>query len=139
VQAKSARAGVLVSLSLIISGGATDAVGIESVLGQSVNRSGTNAVLSPRIGMESEVWPQVLKLRGGTYMEPTRVETSMPRMHYTFGADVPIGRWDVLGLWPSDYLWRLSGTVDAAERFSSFSISIGGWYPRHYGSARKGS
>ena len=50
-----------------------------------VNRSGQRVVLSPRIGAEMPIFPTWLKARGGSYLEPTRFDTSTPRIHGTFG------------------------------------------------------
>lgn len=121
---------LLLSASLLISGTATEAVGVDSFLTQVINRSGQDVVYSPRFGAESEVWPRLLKLRVGTYLEPTRFETSSPRLHATMGLDVRLVRWNVFGLWPRDYLWRIGLSGDVAERYVVWGLAIGGWYPR---------
>jgi len=121
---------VLVSAALVVSGEADEAVGVDSFLSQVVNRSGQAVVFSPRIGAESEVWPRLLKVRAGSYLEPTRFESSSPRWHATAGCDVRLIRWNVLGLWPDHYLWRVSASVDVSERYFVWGLSIGGWYPR---------
>jgi len=121
---------LLLSAALLISGPAKEAVGVDSFLAQEVNRSGEKVVYSPRLGAESEVWPGLVKLRAGTYLEPSRFRTSSARVHGTFGFDVRLLRWNVFGLWPDDYLWRISASADAAERYLIWGLSIGGWYPR---------
>ncbi len=123
---------VLVSTSLLISGRVRDAVGVESFLDQVVNRSGTAIVYSPRLGVESEIWENRLKARSGTYLEPTRFETSHARMHATFGMDLRLFRWDVFGLWPDDFMWQIGGSVDVARRYLTWGVSIAGWYPRQH-------
>ena len=122
---------VLLTASLVISGRVTDGVGVESFLDQVVNRSGGQIVYSPRFGVESEVWEDRLKLRGGSYLEPSRFATSHARVHGTLGGDVRLFGWDVFGLWPDDYMWQLGGSVDVAPRYFSWGVSLGGWYPRH--------
>lgn len=122
---------VLLTASLVISGSVRDAVGVESFLDQTVNRSGGEVVYSPRFGVETEVWEDVLRLRGGSYLEPSRFATSRARLHGTAGADLRLFRWNVFGLWPDDFVWYLRGSLDAAPRYFSYGISIGGWYPRH--------
>jgi hypothetical protein len=114
----------------LISGRATQAVGVDALLSQVVNRSGEKTVFSPRLGAESEVWPNLLRLRVGTYLEPTRFETSSPRWHGTLGCDVRLFRWSVFGLWPEDYLWRLGVSADVSKRYAIGALSLGGWYPR---------
>ncbi len=122
---------LLLSASLVISGRVREGVGVESFLGQTVNRSGGEVVYSPRLGAESEVWEDVLRLRAGSYLEPSRFATSRARLHGTLGGDVRLFKWSVFGLWPDDFVWHLRGSVDLAERYFSTGISIGGWYPRY--------
>ena len=121
---------LLLSGSLLISGSVKDAIGIENMVSQFVQRSGENIVLSPRLGMEAAVLPELLKLRAGTYLEPTRFETSSARLHGTFGLDVRVLAWNVFGLWPDDYVWRIGLGGDASRRYFSWGLTIGGWYPR---------
>lgn len=134
--AQSSRAVALVSASLLVSGRVEDAVGIESFLTQVVNRSGQVPVYSPRLGSEIEPFADWLRVRAGAYLEPTRFASSSPRAHYTGGLDIPVGVWNVFGLWPDDYRWRLTGSIDIARDFSTIGVSIGGWYPRHRGSVK---
>jgi hypothetical protein len=121
---------LLVTASLVISGAVEDAVGVESFLEQTVNRSGTQVVYSPRLGVESEVWEDRLKLRGGSYLEPSRFSTSHSRVHGTLGTDIRLFRWDVFGLWPDDFNWQVGGSLDVARSYLSWGVSVAGWYPR---------
>ncbi len=121
---------LLMSASVLVSGRAHNAVGIESFLSQEVNRSGERVVFSPRLGVETEIWPDLLKLRAGSYLEPTRFETSRERLHGTGGVDLRVGSWDVFGIWPEDYAWRFGAVVDVAPRYFSWGVSVGGWFPR---------
>lgn len=124
---------VQVSAAMLVSGQVQNAVGIESMLSQTVNRSGQKTVVSPRLGIESGVVPNLLKLRAGTYLEPTRFATSSPRGHITAGFDVKLAVWNVFGLWPDDYMWRLGFGGDLAHRYTTWGITLAGWYPRHQG------
>jgi hypothetical protein len=124
---------VQVTTSMLVTGPVEDAVGIESMLEQTVNRSGQKTVISPRLGVESGVIPNYLKLRAGTYLEPTRFEGSEPRAHVTAGLDVKLAIWDVFGLWPNDYMWRLGIGTDSARNYYTWGVTIAGWYPRHQG------
>jgi hypothetical protein len=130
--AEIGRTYVLLSASLLISGRVQDAVGLESFLDQIVNRSGADVVFSPRLGAEAEIWENRLKGRSGVYLEPTRFETSSPRVHMTLGADLRLFRWNVFGLWPDDYMWQIGGSVDIARQYLTWGVSIAGWYPRHH-------
>jgi len=122
---------VQVAGSAVVSGPVERAVGVESLVSQTVNRSGERAVISLRLGVEVGVAPKFLKLRAGTYLEPTRFDSSEPRMHGTAGLDLKLVRWNVFGLWPDDYMWRLGLGGDAARQYYMWGITIGGWYPRH--------
>lgn len=129
--ARSPRDVAMVTASLVFAGGTSNAVGIESMLEQRVQRSGEVAVVSPRLGSEVEIFPDWVRVRAGTYLEPTRFRDSRPRPHYTGGFDIALGVWDVLGLWPEDYRWLGRFAFDVARDFSTVGFSIGGWYPRH--------
>lgn len=122
---------VQVAGSMLISGPVEDGVGVESLVSQEVNRSGQRTVASPRFGIESGVIPEYLKLRAGTYLEPTRFDGSTARAHFTAGLDVKLLVWNVFGFWPDDYMWRLGLGVDNAPRYYTFGVTIAGWYPRH--------
>jgi hypothetical protein len=119
------------SASMLVSGAVQNAVGVESLANQTVNRSGQSAVASFHVGAEAGVLPKLLKVRAGSYVEPTRFDGSSPRVHGTVGLDVKLVPWDVFGLWPLDYVWRLGLGADFAERYATWSFMIGGWYPRH--------
>lgn len=119
--------------SMLLSGSVDAAVGIESLLTQKVNRSGQRVVSSPRVGAECGIVPEWVKLRAGSYLEPTRFETSDMRVHGTAGIDIKLFRWNVFGAWPDDYMWRLGLAGDASTRYYTFGLSIGGWYPRQSG------
>ncbi|HWO14915.1 MAG TPA: hypothetical protein VNN80_35675 [Polyangiaceae bacterium] len=129
-QALLSRRYLLISTSLLISGKLEDAIGVENMVSQVVQRSGRHTVFSPRLGLEGAVLPELLKLRGGSYIEPTRFETSTARVHGTFGMDIRLVNWNVFGLWPDNYVWRVGLGGDVSRRYFSWGITIGGWYPR---------
>jgi len=122
---------VQIAASMVLSGAVENAVGVESLVSQTVNRSGQRVVLSPRIGVEVPIFPTWLKARGGSYVEPTRFDTSSPRVHGTFGLDLKLAVWNVFGLWPDNYMWRLGAGGDVAREYSTWGVTIAGWYPRH--------
>jgi hypothetical protein len=118
----------LLTADLWFTGRVDNGVGVESFLFQTVQRSGEKMTVSPRLGFETEVWPTRMKLRGGTYFEPTRFAASTPRVHGTLGFDVSLFKWNVFGLWPDDYRWQLNVSLDFARAYGAFSVGIGGWY-----------
>jgi hypothetical protein len=126
---EQARFFVLVTTSLMISGTVRGAVGVESMLDRRVQRSGEQLSLSPHLGLETEVVPHWLRLRGGSYLEPSRFASNPKgaRLHTTFGFDQKVFGWDVFGTFPEDTAWRISGSLDAARNYLGWGIAIGNW------------
>jgi len=119
---------VLVTGSVLFTGRTANGVGVESFLQQEVQRSGEKIVLSPRLGVETEAWPNRLKTRAGVYLEPSRFSRGDTRLHATLGFDVRLFAWNVFHLWPDDYIWQASGAVDLARDYFVWSVALGGWY-----------
>lgn len=85
-------------------------------------------LVSPRLGIESEVLPRWLRLRAGSYLELAATEQGHSRLHGTGGIDIKLFEWDVFGLvHPFDY-WKLSLAADGARSYLNTSISIGFWH-----------
>jgi len=120
---------VLITTSIVISGPAEDAVGIESMLDRAVQRSGEDASVSPRLGIETELVPHWLHLRGGSYIEPSRYRSNPKgsRMHGTFCFDQKVLPWDVFGIFPEGTEWRVSGSLDASRSYLGWGIGLGVW------------
>jgi hypothetical protein len=124
-----ARFFVLVTTSLMISGSVSNSVGIESMLDRTVQRSGEHLSVSPHVGAETELVPRWLRLRGGTYLEPSRFASNQKgaRLHATFGFDQKVVPWDVFGTFHDDTEWRVSGSLDASRSYLGWGVSIGVW------------
>ncbi|MGB5813424.1 MAG: hypothetical protein WBG86_23010 [Polyangiales bacterium] len=118
----------LLAIDLSFTGRLSDAVGVESFIFQTVQRSGEKMTFTPRIGYETEFWPRRMKGRFGSYVEPTRFASSSARVHTTFGIDINVLKWNVFGIWPDDYRWQISASLDVAAQYQAFSLGIGGWY-----------
>jgi hypothetical protein len=120
----------LLSSSVNIIGPTPNAVGVESFLQRVVDRSGERAVLSPHLGIESEVIPSWSRLRVGFYGEPTRFSNgrASPRAHTTFGIEQKVFPWSVFGLYQPGSEWRIQAAVDMSERYLGWSASIGLWH-----------
>jgi hypothetical protein len=125
-----ARFYVLVTTSLMISGSVHNAVGIESMLDRTVQRSGEHVSVSPHVGVETELIPHWLRVRGGSYLEPSRFDSNQKgaRLHVTFGFDEKIFPWEVFGAYPEGTSWRVGGSVDASRSYLGAGISIGVWH-----------
>ena len=118
---------VLVSADLVLSGAVDDAIGIEAVVRQQEQASGEDLSFTPRLGVESEVWHDRLRLRGGSYLEPSRFRETGPRPHGTFGLDVRLFYTTLFDLL-SRFGVRASGMIDVAPRYLQFAVSLGVWH-----------
>jgi hypothetical protein len=121
---------VLVVSSLVISGTTQEAVGVESFLERTVQRSGATLSYSPRIALETESVPGWLRLRAGSYNEPTRFPSNREggRIHGTLGFDAKLFPFDVFGLFHEGTVWRAGGSLDAARNYFGWSVAIGVWH-----------
>lgn len=120
-----ARERVLLSFSALVSGPVENAVGLESMLSQTIDRAGEKVVVTVRGGAEAEVIPTWLVLRAGSYLEPTRFRTGETRLHGTGGFALRVVRWSVFGLFDEDTLFRVSVGVDAARDYFGWGVGAG--------------
>jgi hypothetical protein len=112
---------VLVAADVIATGKTFNGHGIESFLDQVPERSGQKVSLGVRVGVESEVWPDRMKVRAGSYLEPSRFERAFYRPHGTTGIEVRLfdmWRWSA----------RCTGTVDVAPRYFNWGLAFGLWW-----------
>jgi len=127
-----ARRYLLVSASLTLTGPSPNALGVEAFLIQREIHSGRRVDFTPALGVETEVWANVLRLRAGSYLEPTRFSDSPgrdvePRAHGTAGFDLRLFGWDVFGLF-SPFEVKMGSTIDVAPHWLSFSVGLGIWH-----------
>lgn len=126
--AKLSRQKLLLSASILISGPVEDGVGVESFLRQRAERSGRWLTLQPRLGLELEPIQNHLQLRAGTYVEPSRFDRSIVRVHGTAGFDLRVLSWSVFHIFDDDTSWRVGGVVDGADRYLSIGVTAGLWH-----------
>lgn len=125
---KRQRRYVLLSGELSVVQGNADHLGVERLWTESGAASAARPLILPRLGLEAEVVPHILRVRAGSYYEPERVNLKPARIHGTGGLDVRLFRWDVFGLVkPFDY-WQLSLAADAARAYLNTTFSIGFWH-----------
>jgi hypothetical protein len=118
---------LLVSAQLSLSESDGDHVGVERYWAGREDVA-PQPVISPRVGLETEIVPHWLKLRGGSYYESARRGVSAARVHGTGGMDIKLFEWSVFGLAkPFDY-FQLSLAADAARSYLNTSFSIGFWH-----------
>jgi len=113
---------LLAAVDVVFSGPSPEgAVGAAPFVGGEQTPSGKGGCLSLHAGLESEVWNNRLVLRGGSYLEPPRVEGSEVRPHGTFGMDVRLFRliaWDL----------RAGMSFDLAPRYFNWGLGLGFWH-----------
>jgi hypothetical protein len=118
---------VLLSAALHADGQLANSVGMSSFLQQAVDRTGESVTYSPRFGVETEAIPDWLKLRAGTYLEPSRFRGPKARAHQTLGFDVALVRWSAFGLTDDRTRWQLGGVLDLSRNYWSWGASVGVW------------
>ncbi len=98
-----------------------DAVGLHHFMAEGTDPvpMGRDLLVTPRFGLEHVTVPGRLRLRGGTYVEPSAVRGVAPRLHATGGFD--------LFLFHFVFDWGLTGSLDVAPRVRQGSLSFGVW------------
>ncbi len=121
---------VLLLSSIVITGIAPQAVGVESFLERTAQRSGASVSYSPRVAIETESVPNWLRLRAGSYHEPTRFPSNREggRIHATLGFDLKLFPFEAFGLVHEGTTWRISGSIDAARNYFGWGAAIGVWH-----------
>ncbi len=111
---------LLATADLVLTGAVDDAsIGAPGYLTGRPQEAGRTPTLSARVGVESEVLPNRIALRAGTYFEPSRYQTSAGRLHMTGGADLRVD----VGL-----AWKLSVVFDVAPGWVNTSAGLGLWH-----------
>jgi hypothetical protein len=121
---------LLLAADLVVTGHVEGGYGVEAFADHQLQPSGRNIGVSPRFGAEYEWVPGRLRVRGGTYWEPSRFrdpagESIDGRLHVTLGLDLRV--WSFC-LWNERYRVRLTLTSDGARRYGNGGLSIGFWH-----------
>ena len=114
----------MVASDLLFTAASENAVGVESVLAQKLQPIGTHTTTSVRIGSELETMPGRLRLRLGTYYEPSNFEGVSSRTHLTGGFETRLFHTSYLG----EYDWGLTLTADYARDYLGLFVALGFWY-----------
>jgi len=109
---------------LVVTGATANGYGIEAFSMQQLKRSGRGIGVSPRGGAEFEWLPGRLRLRGGSYWEPSRFDGVGGRLHVTIGAELAVWEFHFFG----PRRLRLTFTGDEAARYRNIGASIGFWH-----------
>ena len=114
----------LVAADLLVTESSENAVGVESVLAQKIQPVGTHNTTSVRLGSELETIPGRLRLRLGSYYEPSNYEGVSSRTHLTGGFEVRLFHSKIWG----EHDWGFTATVDSARDYLNILLSLGFWY-----------
>ena len=113
------RRHLLFAVDLILTGATPHGLDTVSYLLDEREVSGQLPSMSLRAGAESEIIPNRLIVRGGSYYEPCRRSRCPGKWHATGGMDLRFrAHWDL----------RFGVAVDVAKRYQNAGISLGIWY-----------
>ncbi|MGD8861321.1 MAG: hypothetical protein PVI30_15035 [Myxococcales bacterium] len=118
---------LLVSTGVIFVGPTENGVGIESFLSQVRQTAGETISVGARLGLEGEPIENWVKMRVGTYLEPSRFDGVDHRVHGTLSTDVRLFAWDLFGL-VEPVAFSLGTSADVAERYLNLGVSVGIWH-----------
>jgi hypothetical protein len=117
----------LISTELFAIGPTDDGVGLESFLSQRRQTSGEYVSFGARVGVEGEPIAGYVKMRAGSYLEPSRFAGVGYRVHGTLGTDLRLFSWDLFGL-VDEFTVRLGASADVAERYLNVGFGFGMWH-----------
>ncbi len=110
---------------VVLTGNVKNGHGVEAFVQKQLQRSGRKVAVSLRGGAEYEWFPGRLRLRAGSYWEPSRFEGVPGRIHVTGGMELSFYNFK---FWGDPYRLRLSLIFDGAKRYGNAGISIGFWH-----------
>jgi hypothetical protein len=114
---------LLLAAQIDVTGKTRDTVGIESFLEQKRQPTGRRVTLTPRAGAEWEFRPRRLRLRAGTYFEPSRFAGVPGRLHGTGGFQLRLFRFRFIG----EHHVAFNYAVDGAARYFTQFFGLGFW------------
>jgi hypothetical protein len=118
---------LLISTELLGTGPTHNGVGLESFLEQRRQQSGKNISIGARLGVEGEPIAGYVKMRAGTYLEPSRFAGVGYRAHGTLGTEIRLFSWDLFGL-VDEFAFRFGASADVAERYLNVGFGFGFWH-----------
>lgn len=116
-----------VAADVVTDGAVEDGVAMPAGVESPLQASGIAYTVSPRLGGELELLPDRLRLRAGSYLEPSRTTLMEARLHGTGGLELRLFRLKALsGLVDLDVSWRVA--ADLAKGYTHVSwAGIGAW------------
>lgn len=116
---------VTLAADVVVTSSIDNAFGLEEFGQHELQRSGRHPSIGLRGGVEWEWKPGRLRLRAGSYWEPSRFVGVPGRLHVTAGLELRVFEFWLLG---RKRRGRISLTADAAEHFSNGGLSVGFWH-----------
>ncbi|MBM4364631.1 MAG: hypothetical protein FJ102_00335 [Deltaproteobacteria bacterium] len=118
---------VRVAGDLTIDGAVEDGYALETALEGEGVRRGKNLTVTPHLGFEVEAVPRRLRVRAGSYFEPTRTALASGRLHGTTGLEVRLFRLKLFkGVIDTEISWEAA--VDASRGYLNLAyLGIGSW------------
>jgi len=116
---------VTVAADVIVTGSSENSFGLEEFGQHMLQRSGRHTSTSVRGGVEYEWLPGRLRVRGGSYWEPSRFVGVPGRLHATAGIELRVFQFDFIG---KPRRGRITVTGDIAQSYRNIGLSIGFWH-----------
>jgi hypothetical protein len=115
---------LLLTSEIAITSATADGFGIEAFGQGGLQPSGQHVSASPRVGAEYEWLPGRLRLRAGSYWEPSRFADASGRTHVTAGLELALVSFRFFG--PRRI--RFTITTDIARNYRNGGLSVGFWH-----------
>jgi hypothetical protein len=112
---------VLLAADVLFYGKTPNGQSMSAFLLQQPEVSGDKVSFGARVGAESEVMQDRLKVRAGSYLEPSRTKRKYYRPHATLGIEArlfDLWRWSARG----------TATIDVAPRYFNWGVAFGLWW-----------
>ena len=115
---------VTLGLDLMVVGALDNAYSLEEFAAKRLQPSGQKVTYSPHGGGEIEAIPGWLRLRGGSYYEPSRYPDVDGHWHGTAGGEVRLFKFKLGG---TERRVSFQTAADVAARYHNLGVSIGFW------------
>lgn len=112
---------ILLAVDFLIYGKTPRGQSMSGFLRQEQERSGDHIAVGLRVGAESEVWQDRMKVRLGSYLEPSRTNAKNYRIHGTLGLDARL-----FDFW--SWSAGITATVDVARSYFNWGLGLGLWW-----------
>lgn len=99
---------VRVVADLLLDGSTADALGLQAAIDGESEARGAWMTLTPRVGVEVDVWPETFRGRLGSWLEPSRSARGPPTPHLTGGVELRLFRVEAPEV---DLAWDLAWQV----------------------------